>query len=161
MDLDSKVYSQLLEPGYDYSKFKDDDFVQIVGDLMEKRELYQRVLGKASLEVTKRGITLDKFINDLEGYTGQKVSKKSLKVYRWVEKQLDDLNIPLDLNYYALKTLAGTDNPKKWLKELVDNGWSGAELSRMVHKDKPKKPKICKHCGTEVSQYCPTCNNPL
>ena len=159
---DENVYKQILQKDYPLKDFKSDDFVELGAEITEQREVWQRVLGKMALEINRRGESVDEFAQKLEDYSGRSIPRMSIRVAMWVEKKIEGLDIPEDIQYYALKTIAGTAKPKTWLDKVNKQGLSSAQVVREIQGGGQRpKGKICKNCGTKQPATCIACNKPL
>ena len=129
-----------------------EEYIVEVSGLLEGRETYQRKLGKIAFEITEEygSNALKAFSEDLKE-TGLKASFATLKNYRWVHGRLRQLDIPQDIPYYVLQHIAGSENPQHWA-DLIDKGWSGAEILRAIKEEKGVSPK-------PMIVNCPKCNH--
>lgn len=135
----------------------DDNFnqyVQLVSDLVQKRENYQRSLGQtASTVVAMYGNdALVKLADDVAETSGIKISTTTLRNYKWVWEKTSVLGLPDDLSYRCLQAIAGSKDPNKY-GELVKQGYSSNEIIKLIREESGKSPKtktfICKSCGQE------------
>lgn len=129
------------------------EYIQLVADLLEKRENYQKTLGQVSSTVTELygAHALRAFCEDLKE-TGLSISLQSLQHYRWTYDRTFDLNLPQDISYHVMSQIARTKDPQKWANLINDSGWSGPQVAREIKKELGGiKPKIvtCPSCKTE------------
>jgi len=131
-------------------------YVQQIADLVEKRENYQRFLGQTAFTVDEMygKDALVKLANDVAEVSGRKMSYTTLRNYKWVWEKTFTLNLPDDLSYRCLQTIAGASNPEKYAKLILEKGYSSAEIISLIRKEKglsneKKKKYICKECGCE------------
>lgn len=128
------------------------EYVQLISDLVEKREGYQRSLGQtASTVVSMYGNdALIKLADEVAENSGIKISITTLRNYKWVWEKTSVLSLPEDLSYRCLQAIAGSKNPEKYA-ELVKQGYSSNEIIKMIREEKGLLPKhktfICKNCG--------------
>lgn len=131
-------------------------YVQEVAVLIENREKYQRKLGEiaADVQAEQGSAALEGFAEDVKETTGRTISHKTLRNYAWVWNQTSHLELPLDITYRAQQALAGTPEPDKWFKKMIDEGWSSAELVLHIRKakglDVDKKRILCENCAKEI-----------
>ena len=131
-------------------------YVQQVADLVEKRENYQRFLGQVSSTVNELygKEALLKLADEVEETTGRKISYTTLRNYKWVWERTCSLDLPEDLSYRCLQTIAGSDTPEKYADLIREKGYSSAEIIRLIREEKglpneKKKTYLCKECGAE------------
>ena len=161
--MDTEVlFHQLIKPGFDWKGIS--EYTTLVGLAQEAvalKDLPQRILGKIVLQLdTESYGTLKAFAQEIG------VSGHVLKIYAWVERKLDKLEIPSDIPWSSLRVIAGTNNPKKWVDRINEEGLSFAEVKRLVMEEKGIEPqekhKIhkCGNCGFEAEGLkCPACQN--
>lgn len=148
-----EVFKQAIRSDFSMKEWGFDNFVGIGIQIIEEREIYQKLIGKLaySLTVVKGNHALPKFAQALEEATGRKMSPETLRHYRWIYSKVGHLNIPEDISFSVWSSLASTENPEEWLKKTIDNGWSGAELKREIRISQGKDPVHRIH-------HCPYCN---
>ena len=143
------VFKKMLDPKFNWKGLEEYDLlVDLAVEATVLRDVPQRVLGKlvTHLETNKRG-TLPQFAKD----TG--VSLHSLRIYSWVERRLEGLEVPSDIPWSSLRRIAGTDDPKKWVDRIVDEGLSFAEVKREIALERGDPIKHthkvikCEKCG--------------
>ncbi|MCB1712870.1 MAG: hypothetical protein KDH96_10435, partial [Candidatus Riesia sp.] len=100
------------------------EYVQVVSEMVETRETYQRKLGQISATVQELfgSNALAGFAEDIKESTGRSVSPKTLRNYAWVWKKIGNLELPEDITYRALQAIASTEDPDKWAHLLMDEG---------------------------------------
>jgi len=143
------VFTQLLDPKFEWGGLKEyNTLVGLAQEATTLRDVPQRVLGKIVLQLNteKYGV--------LEGFSKEiGVSIHALRIYSWVERRLEGLEIPADLTWSALRVIAGADNPKEWVKKTIDEGLSFAEVKRLIAEERGD-PVIHPHKKLK----CPKCN---
>jgi len=153
-NLDKKIYSQILDPDFDVTQLDFDACVGLASEIVGSRELYQKMIGKIALELSRKYPTkrVADFADAISETSGYKVSKASVLTYKWVYEKLESIAplIPQDFNYSAWRLLAGTEDPKSWLTRATEGGWSGQELSFHIKGGKKVNKKTCKVCGAPV-----------
>lgn len=129
--------------------------LQEVSSLVATHADYDQRLGElAYLGYEQRGLAayedLAKAVEDMEG---RKISPKTLKNKAWVYKNTKDLGLPVDTGFGLRQQLASlkTKTKKKFTQMLLD-GFSNAEVTRLVKEFKGVKPKqtICPSCGATL-----------
>lgn len=158
------VFTKLLDPNFDWNELKEYDvLVGLAQEATTLRDVPQRVLGKIVLQLnTEKYGTLEKFSKEIG------VSIHALRIYSWVERRLDKLNIPQDLPWSSLRVIAGTKDPKAWISKTLDEGLSFAEVKRLIaiergdpvkHSHKTIK---CADCGFKTEgMKCGGCGKVL
>jgi len=148
--MDTEVlFHQLIKPGFDWKGISEYNIlVGLAQEAVALKDLPQRILGKIVLQLdTEIYGTLKVFAQEIG------VSKHNLKIYAWVERKLDKLEIPPDIPWSSLRVIAGTNNPKKWVDRVVKEGLSFAEVKYLVYKEKGIEPK---HAHQKIK--CPKCS---
>lgn len=127
-------------------------YVLQISDLVEKREKYQRLLGKIASEATQKygPESLKQIAHLVQETTGRKLSLSTLRNYRWTYERVNDLKLPEDLSYYVLQKIASSENPKGWARRIKKEGLSSNEVARLFRGEKEKKTVICYHCQREI-----------
>ena len=149
--MDTEVlFHQLIKPGFDWKGISEYNIlVGLAQEAVALKDLPQRILGKIVLQLdTEIYGTLKVFAQEIG------VSKHNLKIYAWVERKLDKLEIPPDIPWSSLRVIAGTNNPKKWVDKINDEGLSFAEVKRAVMEEKGIEPQ---HEHKKIT--CPKCKS--
>ena len=145
-----QTLKELMNPKFDWDKLNEYEILLgIAEEAVYLKEVPQRVLGKIALALTTKygDETLIRFAKDLG------MSKSSLTTYRWVEKRLQGLDIPIDLKWSSLRVIAGADNPATWITKVQEEGLSTAEVKRLV---KIEKGEPITHAHKKIK--CPSCS---
>lgn len=131
------------------------EYISLVSELIDKRENYQKILGKVAATIQEEfgANSLIGFANEIKETSGRKISPNTLRNYAWTYKLIGHLKLPEDLTYTAIQHLASVDNPEKWFEMFTKKGWSSGQLIRAIKTFKGVKEKqkivICSHCGKE------------
>lgn len=130
------------------------EYVNKIGDLVSFRENYQRQLGELASVIAKEfgPHALKELAADVSETFGIRIGVSTLRNYRWVYEQTKDLELPEDLSYRTLQSIASSGNPEVWAKRIIDEGLSSAEAYKLMREEKgvsPKKTYICDNCGAE------------
>ena len=164
MNQNEFVFTQLLDPKFEWGGLKEyDTLVGLAQEATTLRDVPQRVLGKIVLQLNteKYGV--------LEGFSKEiGVSIHALRIYSWVERRLEGLEIPSDLPWSSLRVIAGTKEPKEWVKKTVDEGLSFAEVKRLIAIERGDPVKHshkvikCEKCGFKTEGVkCGGCGEVL
>jgi hypothetical protein len=133
-----------------------EDIVKESSSLVRRKEVYQSRLGElAYLAFKERGsAAFETLAQDIEDTEGLKVSPATLRNKKWVYESIKDLGIPEDIPYYILQKIAGSGDASKWANLIIEEGYSGAEVARLIGIEKgvKKRTVVCTHCGktTEI-----------
>jgi hypothetical protein len=158
------IFKKMLDPKFNWAAVSDYEvLVSLAQEAVALKDLPQRIIGKIVLQIdTSEHGALAKFSKEIG------VSTDSLQIYMWVERRLEGLIIPADIPWSALRVIAGSDDPAKWVKRIVDEGLSFAEVKRLVSIEKgiPEKHghKVikCTKCGFKTEGVkCGGCNTLL
>lgn len=134
-----------------------DGYVQRIASLVENRENYQRLLGKtASIVVKDYGNeALIKLADDVKETSGRTISITTLRNYKWVWEKTSPFDLPEDLSFRCLQSLAASKNPEKYV-QLIKEGRSSSEIVRLIREERGLSNKtkkwICSSCGAENVQ---------
>jgi hypothetical protein len=150
-----EVFKKLLEPDFNMEEFNPDTYVGLAAEIVEDKELSQKVLGKMAFNLDQRygKKALPNLAKGIEDATGLKMSLSSLRAYKWVYGKLSSFldKIPPEFPYTAWRDLAGTPDPAAYLGKALAEGMSGAQLSRAIRQErqptKPPKTVQCPRCG--------------
>ena len=128
-----------------------EDIVQESSSLVRNKETYQHRLGElAYLAYAERGTAAyEELAKEIEDTVGVRTSHKTLRNKKWVYEKTKDLKIPPDIPYHVLQKISGTKDPKKWANLIIEEGYSGAEIARLIGIEKGTKKRtiICSNCG--------------
>ncbi len=160
------IFKQLLDPKFDWKKVNSyETLVSLAQDAVALKDLPQRILGKIINQIdTSKYHARANFAKEVGA------SPHNLKIYGWVEKKLEGLDIPEDIPWSSLRTIAHTKDPKKWVDRIHDEGLSFADVKRLILKEKGIQPKekhdhkkvTCPHCGFETEGIkCGGCGEVL
>lgn len=160
-DLTITVFRELLTPGFDWSKFTKQQLFDLAAEAVFIRDMPQRVLGKI---VNALGTEEHGAIDAISKEIG--VSRNTLRTYAYVERKLEGIEVPEDINWWSLRVIASTNDPVAWAKRVIDEGLSAAEVKRLIKIDrgediaKPVKHRLvtCPSCQFEQEQHL-TCEN--
>lgn len=126
-------------------------YLEEVSNLISSRENYQRRLGRIASDLSRDwgSQALESLSEDLKETQGLKVSPTTLRNYRWVHEKTAHLNLPEDLSYRTLQTIASTDDPEKWALRIEKEGLSSSEVYFLILQEKGKEPTVrkCPNCG--------------
>lgn len=151
--LTEEVFKQLLKPDFDMSRFEFEDLVGLGSEIVEHRELYQKVIGKFASALPRTNADLQEFADALENQTGIHISTSTLRHYRWIYEKLGHLDIPEDFDYSTWNALAPLFDPESWVRKAKENGWDKKTLKAEIRKFLNKPPVFrivqCPHCGKE------------
>lgn len=79
------------------------------------------------------------------------VSYKSLSSYKSIEKRLDGLDVPEDINYSARRLIAEAENPKETIEHIVKEGLSSAEIIFLYGNKETKHKEVeCPKCHEKI-----------
>jgi hypothetical protein len=158
------VFKKMMSPKFSWEGLREYELlVGLAQEAVTLRDVPQRVLGKIVLQLdTGKYGMLAKFSKEIG------VSPYSLRIYSWVERRLDGLEIPPDLPWSSLRRIAGTKDPKAWIKRTVDEGLSFAEVKRQIAEERgdpvkhAHKTVKCEKCGFKTEGIrCGGCNSIL
>ena len=164
MSQNDLVFKQLLDPKFDWKNMEEyDTLVGLAQEATVLRDVPQRVLGKIVMHLgTEKHGMLAQFAKDVG------VSMQSLRIYSWVERRLEGLEIPIDIPWSSLRRIASSDDPKKWVDRIVKEGLSYAEVKReiAIEKGEPLKHEHktikCEKCGFKTEGVrCGGCGEVL
>lgn len=131
-----------------------EEFLTETGNLIESREKYQRKLGQIAAEVAKQfgAERLPLLADEVASAYGVTCSANTLRNYRWVWEKTCTLDLPEDLSYRTLQTIASSGKAEYWAKRIKDEGLSSSEVYRLIRADRgldQKEPRtiVCPHCG--------------
>lgn len=168
---EEELYKQISDPKFDLSQVSYETEVGLVANIFNRQEQYQRAIGRIALHLTRQSKwgdnILKKFMQDVEQLTGKKRAASTLRAYRVVYERLESFihEIPEDLPFTALRWLSASDDPYKWFKKAMSEGWSGSELVRQLRLAKGDKPGevICSKCYAVQPNkgVCWSCHEPL
>ena len=145
-----RTLKEMINPDFDWEPLEDYDLLLgLAEEAVYLKEVPQRILGKIALALTTKygEETLTKFARELG------ISKSSLTTYRWVEKRLQGLEIPLDIKWSSLRVIAGADNSEAWVAKILEEGLSTNEVKRLV---KIEKGEPVAHSHKKIK--CPSCD---
>ena len=129
------------------------DIVQESSALVKNKETYQLRLGELAFRAYQdRGTgAFEQLAQEIEEIEGIKVSPKTLRNKKWVYESVKGLGIPDDIPYHVLQKIAGSGDVSKWVNLIVEEGYSGAEVARLIMEKRgyKKKSYICESCGKE------------
>lgn len=158
------VFHKLLDPKFNWKELADwETLVGLAQEAVSIKDVPQRILGKIvnQLDTERYGVR-KRFASEIG------VSPNNLKIYAWVERKLEGLDIPLDIPYSSLRVIASTDDPKKWVDRINKEGLSFAEVKREVMLEKGIEPshghkKIkCPKCKSVTEDIkCQTCGEMM
>ena len=160
-DFSVTVFRELIKPDFDWSKFTKQQLLDLAAEAVFIRDIPQRVLGKI---VNALGTEEHGAIDAISKEIG--VSRNTLRIYAYVERKLEGIEVPEDINWWSLRAIAATDDPKAWAQRVIDEGLSAAEVKRLIKIDRgeevPVKHKIklvtCPSCSFSQEQHL-TCEN--
>jgi len=100
-------------------------------------ENYQWELGRIANEVvTDFGYrALTDFSKQIESTGGVRRSAGTLRMYAYVWKIANQLNLPKDILFSACQNIVFSNDPKKYA-EMVKNGASGTDVRKAIYNDK-------------------------
>src|SRR3990167_9367486 len=101
------------------------------------------------LAIQQQGLKVHSHLKDFSKEIGK--GYKTISSYMSIEKRLEGLDLPEDINYSARRTIAQTADPKDTLKHVLDDGLSSAMIITLFGNKEPKEPNKCPKCGTEVT----------
>ena len=117
--------------------------------IFETKENSPRILGELVSKMTPTEIK--KYADDLEKATGRKISFNSLRVYKRIWEDIwSNPDTPADLTVSCALRMESTGEAKKWLRGMIEQGLSSAQVTHMIKSLKPKKVKTCPHCGKDL-----------
>jgi hypothetical protein len=148
-DLSITVFRELLKPAFDWSKFTKQQLLDLAAEAVFIRDIPQRVLGKI---VNALGTETAGAIDAISKEIG--VSRNTLRIYAYVERKLEGIEVPEDINWWTLRAISTTEDPAAWAKRVIDEGLSAAEVKRLIKIDRGDEPKPVKHRLV----VCPSCN---
>lgn len=131
------------------------EYIEMVSNLVESREKYQKSLGQVSSTIASLygSTALLDFAKEIEDATGRKISPTTLRNYRWVWEKTSALNLPEDFPYRAYQAIAGSKDPQGWANAVHKMGLSGDEVIHLIREEKGqidrKKEIICPECGNK------------
>jgi hypothetical protein len=149
------MFKKLLDPQFDMTEFNTETYVGLAAEIVEDKELSQKVLGKMAYNLDQKygKSALPDLAKGIEDATGLKMSLSSLRAYKWVYGKLSQVmdKIPPEFPYTAWRDLAGTEDPVGYLGRALAEGMSGAQLSRQIRLErqpaKPPRTVQCPKCG--------------
>ena len=145
MDRNTEVFTQLLDPKFDWSNFDLETLIGLGTEVATNKKIAYSVLGKMAIALEKlpKRISIKEYAKDIG------VSPASLRVYKHVEEQFIDLDVPADLSWGSKRVLASQDNTKEALKEAVEHGLSNPEIIKTFG-SKNRRHVICPKCSQEI-----------
>jgi hypothetical protein len=144
---DVSPLEKIMDIHTDWSGFDEESLITIGAEIVQHKKKAHRVLGRLAVihEKLKKHSTLRHFSQEIG------IGENTLKVYKSVEKRLDGLEVPEDLSWGALLRISYSDDPKKVLAHIVDEGLTSAMVIRLLS-DKQETHKIieCPNCHKEI-----------
>ena len=106
-------------------------------DILTSVENYQWELGKrANIVVEQTGYkSLVDFSKRIENICGVRRSPGSLRMYAYVWKKSNELNLPKDILFSACQAIVFSKEPLKYAK-MAQEGLSGTDIRKAIYADK-------------------------
>lgn len=136
-----------------------DEAIIKISELLDKKEHYQRTLGKIASEVAQDwgSDKLKELAEDIKETHGLHITYNSLRNYRYVYDNTKDLELPEDLSYRTLQYIASSGRPAFWALRIKKEGLSSAEVYHILRvekgydQDRIDREIVCPSCGKLIS----------